>query len=567
MIIHSEDIAQKSEINADICIIGAGIAGITVARELAGSDLNVVILESGGFEPKNSSDILNEGENSGLPYYKLDKSRSRAFGGSSHLWFLNDDSSMDDIVRLRGMDAIDFERREWVPYSGWPFSKAQMDPYYARAHKIFKIGPYRYDAGYWEAPGKTEQLHSENGNIQTTIFQFARKNLFFSDYRRELENASNIQVILNATALQINLNEYAKRTESIEASSLKGKKFKVKAKHFILAQGGLEIPRLMLLSNSIMKSGVGNQHDLVGRYFMEHPHLWSGIYYPSNPDIFNNKQIFEIHRRNGLPLMGKLILSERIIREEKLLNNTVSIHYLPMAALFKPKKSYVKLLKAVREMKIDCKLINKILGVFSNPEVLGYAAMRKILRGDREKWFGKKLKYHGFRLNMMSEQIPNPESRVKLCTERDRFGQQKIELKWSLTSQDINNIRRFQLVLDRELRKNSLGRLEIELEDDSVPSNIHGGYHHMGTTRMDSDPVKGVVDQNCRVHGIDNLYIAGSSVFPTVGYANPTLTICALALKLADFIKLRADKHETSSVRLKVKEPQLVTGMGVKFCE
>ena len=537
MIIHSKEISENSEILADICIVGAGIAGITVAREFAGSSLKVVILESGGFETKDSIDSLNEGENTGLPYYELDEARTRAFGGSSDLWFLNDDSSKEGIVRLRGMDAIDFENREWVPHSGWPFGKEHMDPFYERAHKVFNIGPYNYNPDCWEYPDNFTKLPFSGDSVETTIFQFGRKDRFYGDFRKELEDADNIQVILNATALQINLNEYAKRTDSIEVSSLEGKRFKVKAKHFILAQGGLEIPRLMLLSNNIMKSGVGNQNDLIGRYFMEHPHLWSGIYYPSDPDLFKNKQLYEIHRRNGLPLMGKLALSESIIREEKLLNNTVSLHYMPMAALYRPKRAYQKLRKAVREKKIDSNLINDISGVFSNPGASGYAVIRKILRGDRKEWYNKKLKYHGFRLNMMSEQIPNPESRVSLGLERDLFGQQKIELNWCLTSQDIDNMRRFQLILDRELRKNSLGRLEIELKDNSVPSTIHGGFHHMGTTRMDSNPAKGVVDENCRVHGIDNLYVAGSSVFPTVGYANPTLTICALALRLSDYLK------------------------------
>jgi choline dehydrogenase-like flavoprotein len=142
-----------------------------------------------------------------------------------------------------------------------------------------------------------------------------------------------------------------------------------------------------------------------------------------------------------------------------------------------------------------------------------------------------------FRLNQMTEQIPNPDSRILLVEEKDAFGRNRVCLDWRLSSSDIRSIIRSQEIINEELQKAGLGRLQITMTKKKLPSNLQGGWHHMGTTRMHVNPGKGVVDENCRAHGISNLFIAGPSVFPTCGYANPVLTIVALAIRLADHVK------------------------------
>ena len=141
----------------------------------------------------------------------------------------------------------------------------------------------------------------------------------------------------------------------------------------------------------------------------------------------------------------------------------------------------------------------------------------------------------------MAEPAPNPDSRVILSSDRDMFGVNRVKLDWQISPLDIGSMIRFQEIMDAEFRRAGLGHLCVELEGVVPPSKPHiisGGSHHMGTTRMNSNSKMGVVNENCRVHGVCNLYIAGSSVFPTTGYANPTLTIVALAVRLADHIKL-----------------------------
>jgi len=166
---------------------------------------------------------------------------------------------------------------------------------------------------------------------------------------------------------------------------------------------------------------------------------------------------------------------------------------------------------------------------------VGYRIIRRRL--DKAITKHKKPRLEVFRLNHMSEQAPNPNSRVTLIPERDALGQPRVQLDWQLSPLDVHTIVRAQEIISEELHRAGLGHLHIELHGTTPPTDLHGGYHQMGTTRMHNDPRQGVVDGNCRVHGVSNLFIAGPSVFPTVGYANPVLTFVALALRLADHVK------------------------------
>ncbi|MDZ7693135.1 MAG: hypothetical protein U5K69_18780 [Balneolaceae bacterium] len=252
-----------------------------------------------------------------MSYYDLEETRDRAFGGTSNSWRVSSEShNVGNLVRLSDLDAIDFEKRDWVPYSGWPFSKSELIPYYERAQEVFNIGPYRYDTEFWDRD-KLE-LKFKDRKVRTKIFQFGRKDVFTDEYRYELKNAENIKVYLNTTALKLKINEYSNRINSITATTPTGKRIEVNSQHFILAMGGLENPRIMLLSNGRVKNGIGNQHDLVGRFFMEHPHLWSGVFYPSNASFFDKSDLYRIQFRDNTPIMGKLRLSQEVLKRGKI---------------------------------------------------------------------------------------------------------------------------------------------------------------------------------------------------------------------------------------------------------
>jgi choline dehydrogenase-like flavoprotein len=370
--------------------------------------------------------------------------------------------------------------------------------------------------------------------VKTTIFQFGTRYHFYKEYKNEIDNAENITTYLHGNAVNIETNESAKRVTRLKVACLEGTTFWVSARLFILAMGGIETPRLLLLSNNVQKTGLGNRNDLVGRFFMEHPHLWSGHYVPSDPSIFGSVGLYKVHDVNNVAVMGKLTLNEEVIRRERLLNYCVSIHpkFIPARRLRHTPSKGVDSLRELRSAVHHRNLprnVNKLLGnvITDIGGIASHAYRRTMKKSDMVPVFT---------LNHMTEQAPNPDSRVTLGEERDALGQNRVQLNWRLSPLDIRSIIRAQHIIDGELRRAGLGYLHIELKDESPPPGLHGGWHHMGTTRMHVDPQKGVVDENCAVHGISNLYIAGSSVFPTVGYANPVLTTIALAGRLADHV-------------------------------
>lgn len=510
MLCDVKSLPNNTTLRADICIAGAGVAGITLTRELIGSGARVCLLESGGREPDRATQALYYGENLGLPYYSPDVSQARFFGGTSNCWHVGLGNRQLG-ARLHPLEQIDFEEREWVPYSGWPFAKAHLDPYYERAHAICRTGPYEYDPRAWADDEETPPLPFRPGKVKTTIFHFIRREVFFQEYRREIEQADNVMTYLHANAVEIETDKTARKVTGLKVACLDGPKFRVSAKVFILASGAMEIPRLLLLSNAVQKEGLGNQYDLVGRFFMEHPHLWSGIFIPSGDHVFQSSGLYRVHSVGSVPVLGKLTLSEEVLRTERLLNYAVSIH---------PRL---------------CADPDDLPEAPEGSQGIGKRIIRR---------FRVTRQIRGFALNHMTEQAPNPDSRLVLSDEKDSLGRRRINIDWRLGPSDIRTIVRAQEIIDGELRRSGLGRLHIAMQDESIPHNLTGGWHHMGTTRMHRDPGKGVVDEHSRVHGIRNLFIAGPSVFPTCGYANPVLTIVALAARLGDYLKKWMERTE-----------------------
>lgn len=537
MIIDGRSVPNNALIETDVCIVGAGVAGVTVARELIGTNVRVCVLESGGLDPDSRTQSLYTGENVGHPYFPLETARSRNFGGSSYRWLAElGDGRLG--ARLRPLDAIDFESRDWIPYSGWPFDKKHLDPFYERAQAICRVGPFTYDVEDWEDPEHTPRLPLRADRVKTVIFQFCSRDVFGKQYREEIRRASNITTYLHATATNIETSRYPEAVSGIRVACLNGKGFRVQAKLYVLALGGIETPRLLLLSREAHRSGLGNQHDLVGRFFLEHPHFASGFFIPTDQKLFRSFGLYYTHSRNGIPIMGKIALSDEVLRQERLLNYCMLC--APVGSLgvrssiSEGVHTFKALVSALRHG--DMEEFNQQLStLFPTIGETSIALYRKAMRVFRFLQGFEKVKV--FRLTLLTEQAPNPSSRVTLCDERDALGQERVRLDWRLSAQDMRSIVRAQEIIDAEFRRAGLGRLKIELQDETPPPHLKGGWHHMGTTRMHVDPKLGVVDEHCLIHGMRNVFIAGSSVFPTGGYANPTLTVVALSVRLADHIK------------------------------
>ena len=553
MIVDARMLPEDEPVEADVCIIGAGPAGIALAREYIGSDMRVCLLESGGLESDEATQSLRKGESVGLPYDRLDDARFRAFGGGSHTWTI--DLGNGEIgVRLHALEPIDFEELDWVPHSGWPFDRAHLDPFYERAHAFFGTGPAIYDEEHWfprEAHGEP-LLRSER--VKSTVFQFTRSRAFFEEHRDAIHQAENVTAYLFTNVTELETNDAGTAIERVQVACLPGidhvvmpsgtgfsrmrvadmpeRRFSVTAKVFVMAAGATENARLLLLSTARHPHGLGNEHDVVGRYFMEHPHMWSGRFIPTGPAFAAVADRYRITYVDGVPVMAKLALTEQVRREERLLGYCVSVHRLEEAPLPDGAHSLLRLVRGVRE-RTPPRHIGRHVGRMIR-DVGGIATtvyQRRLQRGKRPK------RGDSYRLDFMAEQVPNPESRVTLSDERDALGQPRVKLDWRLTRDDMHSIVRAQEIIDEELRRTGVGRLNIVLDREVPPVGLKGGWHHMGTTRMHTDQKQGVVDENARVHGLANLFVTGSSVFPTGGYANPLLTVCALAIRLADHVK------------------------------
>lgn len=512
MFVESRELQPNSIIEGDICIIGSGAAGMTIARELMGTPLRVIVLESGGDEEEDEITALARGKNVGRKYHRLERARSRFFGGSTNCW----------AGLCAPLDPIDFEQRDWLPHSGWPFDRATLDPFYARANEHLRLGAHDYTPAAWEEESAAFDF-GPDAPIESAVFQVVRgARRMGKVFRKEFERAKNVTVYLHANATSIDLVEDGTAVDSITCKVLGGttlhNTFKARAKYFILAAGGLENPRILLASNSVHGAGIGNQHDLVGRFFMEHPHTDHESFLVGSPGLMNWE--FYKYRDHGekrdwrYQTWGYLRIKDEILRREQLVNvHSVIFDYQARARKIKNKREYP--------------LLDAMMPVLADTD------------GNRGQPARVPEQTLHFTFGTPSESAPNPASRVRLSTsDKDAFGIPRIELDWKLMPIDKRSIRRMHELMAEGFGRAGLGRMYLTLTDDDEqwPAQMHGGWHHMGTTRMHHDPKQGVCDANGCIHGVANLLVAGSSLFPTSGAANPTLTIVALAIRMADHL-------------------------------
>lgn len=504
-------------IETDICIVGAGAAGITLARALGGSERRICLVESGGFDPEPETLALNKGKVVGLPYAPLDQARLRYFGGSTNHW----------NSYCRPLDAIDFEKRSWVPHSGWPIERATLDPFYPEAQKLCELGPYVYDddAVLRSIPGRADFDRNRVENIHWTIGPPTR---FGQRYLEDLKQAPNVDILLNANVVEVIAAHDAQTVTALRLMSLDGKTGIIRPKLVVLACGGIENARLLLASNGVAPAGLGNGRDLVGRFFADHIGAIMGYVVPAGSAAcelgYNTAAETKIDG-NDVSMRLAPALPAAVQRREKLLNCHVMLN---CADEISP--GYLALRQAGKKA-VRGEVGGMGEAVLTILEDLGGTA------GGVWRFFNDELVMG---VEAYGEAVPNPESRITLDPERDRLGMPQVRLDWKLSPLDKRTARFLCRQLGEELARLDHGRLYISdwlLEDDAKWERHHPWDHHMGTTRMSADPATGVVDADCRVHGMHNLYVAGSSVFPTYGAAPPTLTIVALALRLAEHLR------------------------------
>ncbi|MEV0251313.1 GMC family oxidoreductase [Nocardia sp. NPDC050712] len=520
------DTVADDELTADICVIGSGPAGLTLAAELAGTSLRVLVLESGGREPSEQANALDDIDSTGAVRAGTGRvAGDRILGGNSHSW----------SGRCGLLDDLDFGARPWVPGSGWPIT--DLDPYLERAARHVGIG---YGTGFtgdafWELAGRARPRDTLDPNrFRAYFWQISRDPVDpfdckrFGRHVREL-TAPNVRVLVNATVTHIDTDADGRKVLALQVAGSKART--VRAGRFVLAAGGISTPRLLLASRRIRPEGVGNRHGLVGRYLMDHRCGAVGALEPAQAHTalhrFGKYVVKSAHGRHTF--LHGLALSPAVQRAEQLLNCALWLQEVP--ADDDPWESVKQLMRG-RGTRHDARV------ALANSGLLLAGARRRLI-----EHAGLPHKLDRIEVRCMVEQVPDPDSRVALSERVDRFGVPLARIDWRVHELEDRTVRRAAALAVAEFAR--LGYPEPALydwarADSDGPARLTDWAHPTGTTRMAARPDAGVVDTDCRVHGVENLYIAGSSVFPTTGHANPTLTLVALAVRLAD--ELRRDR-------------------------
>lgn len=503
-------------LEADVCIVGSGPAGWAIAAELSGSGLRVLIVESGGLDEEPGAAALNSIHDIGTRTFN---GRTRALGGTSRTWF-------GRCIPLAG---IDLEARPWVPSSGWPLSAGELDPYIARAAR-------RLGATLWtddERPpprGWPAAVPAvDPARLSTVWWQDTRPLNTAAELIRD--RTSDMRVLLHATVTHLNTDPGARVLESIEVACAPDRRATVRARTGILCAGGLENARILLYSDRVRPGGLGNDRDLVGRFLIDHPRDPTIAVRIDPRDERAFRRLFGPHRlttpigeRHAFRL--GLGLSDELQRAEQLLHTAGIVEEIgaeadPVAAILRLRGG------DRRRWRSDAR---NILGA-------PVTAMRAVRAMAGDQVSARTVDAIGFQL--ISEQVPDADSRIRLAAERDPLGLPLGEVDWRTHELELRSQAALARELDAALPRLGLGRPRLAdwISGGGGRVRFTDGCHPAGTTRMARDPGRGVVDPDCRVHGVENLYVAGSSVFPTAGHANPTLMIVALAIRLADHVR------------------------------
>lgn len=513
LLIDGREVSADQRFETSVCIIGAGAAGISIAREFIDNGVDVCLVESGGWQVDADTQQLASGENVGQTYFNLETTRLRVFGGTTTHW----------SGWCRPLDPIDFEERSWIPESGWPLTRSDLDPFYHRAQPICELGPFAYLPEELPLPAE-QQWPLGDSKIVNRLIQFSPPTRFGDTYRAELLGAQNIDVFFHSNVLRINTTDDGERASHVDVSSIGGAEFTIHARHFVIATGGLENARLLLLSDAVHQNGLGNSNDTVGRYFMNHLFVQSGAIVASSADqgdeFYTARSEIDTDDGRSLQVRGFMSFTPEAQREQGLVNVSFNISRSDISSVFLKEEE-------------DDRWYSGVGRVIGNFDELARGSYHKVKAQVSDS--GRPPIYEIINL---TEQAPNASSRVTLDSTLDSLGQRRMRLKWQLTELDLWSIERAHRLLGAELARTGIGRVVTPLEaEEGWPAAYVGDWHHMGTTRMHDDPGKGVVDSDCALHDVPNVFVAGSSVFPTAGYANPTLTIVALALRLADHLK------------------------------
>jgi choline dehydrogenase-like flavoprotein len=489
------------------------------------------LLESGGLEFDAATQRLADGETVGLPYYPLHETRIRVLGGSTLSWG-GVCTPLDDIA---------LEERPWVPDATWPFPARTLDPYLDGAFEMCGVTPEARERSQRDVADRAREWGIDASRMMLVPLNFSRPTRFGREYRDRLGAAPNIAVYLHSTAVELELSQSGTRIEGISVATLTGRRFRCTARQYVLAAGGVETPRLMLASNRRDARGVGNSSGAVGRFFMEHPRVVNRYRIrPGNTPL----ALLVGGGAPGRSRFLRLAPAPEVQRREQLLGFHANLQFGYACQLTPEWQAIRRMLISVTPPWNESPYYQDAGGGPLRMRARDVAmALRRPDRaaisciGAVTQWpfLRRFLEVHS-----AVEQLPDATNRVELLPALDALGVPRVRVTWGVGEQEERTYRRALAMLLDELDRLEPGIAAASIaEQDPWPAQLTGTWHHIGSTRMHREPGRGVVDSDCRVHGIDNLFVTGSSVFPASGSAAPTLTIIQLSLRLADHLSVR----------------------------
>jgi choline dehydrogenase-like flavoprotein len=467
----------------DLCIVGAGAAGITIANKLKDARIRICLLEGGGLDNSDESQSIYQGVSDG--YMDLRSCRLRFFGGSTNHW----------TGYCRPPEDADLKKRNWEPLSGWPITMADIQPFLSEAIDIVGV-QNKFDQASWAKEHGVTSLNLPTKDFREGLSLVGPPVRFKEKYKDEIEKSTAISCLLNTNLIEFLPTVAGDRVEQVAIKDHDGRSFKLKAKLFVLACGGIENARLLLNSNSRASKGIGNKYDLVGRFFADHCIRFAGL--------------ASLTRAGDKPLIYEL----GQIQEQQ-----IRIHpHLQMEITLAEK---LRLPRVIVRLQPERPTRITRLG----------EALESFWKGDNTQVS------RSFRILTFVEPLPNSKNRITLLDECDKLGLRRAKLVYRPSELEVTTI-------SETLKKfaaavGAAGRGRVQINTAAINETPRAwAFHHYGTTRMHDDPKQGVVDGDCRVHGLTNLFVAGSSLFPTPGLMTPTMTIVALALRLANRLKV-----------------------------
>ena len=545
MIISLQEADLGATSDAAVCIIGAGAAGITLASELDGAGFKILLLEAGGLrlDAAESNDLYRG--TAAFPHPNPCEFRRVVFGGTTGTWG----------GRCVPFDPIDFEKRDYVPGSGWPISYDDIAQYYPRAMSYCDAGAFDFSVASLKSKTPLQTIPGLDDNSVIMADRIERYSLptdFGKRYRSKIARSTNVTAVLNARCVQLHRKPGEERIDSILVADRTGQRRTVRSQVFILAVGGIEATRLMLLSDT-EGPGLGNRSDRLGRFYACHFENTLGrVVVDSGTAAFDFEKT-----RDGVYCRRKLQFAPDVQHRHRLLNSAFRLHFPSysdaahgspvLSAIFLAKSALIPEYRAILQHDTAAAVQSPASAhlrnvAFGAPSLARFAyqwLFQRQLATRKLPYTLVKNRDGSYPLEFNSEQTPGATSRVTLTDEQDRDGLRRVNVDWRLCEEDVQAAQRAFLLLRDVLAQHSHCRLEIDVAGlvPAIRRSVPLGGHHLGTTRMASTSRDGVVDRNCAVFESPNLYVASSAVFCTNSHANPTLTIVALALRLADHLK------------------------------